>query len=395
MSAGQQQQHHHAAAPSKTSSDSGQQPGLDRWSQRRLQRLNTEQGFRDQRSGQVQSPPLPSAAASGSEQLPPSSSHSSSHSYAGTQYSDAQPPPQPLQHHPPQPQQQQQQSQQQHQQQHQQQQQTGYQTPRAGQPNVGLAINTLPTNNSSRPSQYSPPGQYTPQETSRPELTQSRSFTQQGVLADDASSMSNNGSMPAPKATRTGNGNRQSVHAGMMSREGSYAQQGGQAPPYNAAPISQVQQYKNAQGQPQLQQQQPIPGEIGRGTPQPAPVGEEMSEEDVAQLVKDHKELRKWLMQACMSCVVADPLQVRNIQKSKSTTSRRKTRSSSCRTVSHISVYHSLERPSTTANIPPDSTGWMGSLLSWRLASVKAGRAYPNGWSIQLTEMLSLQESRR
>jgi len=49
------------AAP-KTSSDSGQNTALDRWSQRRLQRLNTEQGFREQRqSGQgVQSPPLPS-----------------------------------------------------------------------------------------------------------------------------------------------------------------------------------------------------------------------------------------------------------------------------------------------------------------------------------------------
>lgn len=280
------QQHHHAAAPSKTSSDSGQQAGLDRFTQRRLQRLNTEQGFRDQRSGQVQSPPLPSSAGpAGSEQQPPpSSSHSSSHSYAGTQYTDTQPPPNPLQQHPPQPQQQQQQS--------------GYQTPRATQPNVGLAINTLPAINTSRPSQYSPPGQYTPQETARPELTQSRSFTQQSVLADDASGMSNNGTLPAPKASRPGNGNRQSVHSG-MSREGSYAQQGGQAPPYSAATISQTQQFKNAQGQPQMQQQQQQqlqqqpPGEIGRGTPQPQGVGEEMSEDDVAQLVKDHKELRK------------------------------------------------------------------------------------------------------
>ncbi|CZT23561.1 uncharacterized protein RCC_09275 [Ramularia collo-cygni] len=285
MSAGQQQ-HHHAAAPSKTSSDSGQQPGLDRWSQRRLQRLNTEQGFRDQRSGQVQSPPLPSTAASGSDQAPPGSSHSSSHNYAGSQYGqDAQPPPpQPLHHHPPQPQ------------------QTGYQTPRAApgsrdQHSVGLAINTA--NNPSRTAQYSPPDHYNSQETPRPELTQSRSFTQQSVTADDASSMSNIGAMSAPKASRTpaSNGNRQSVHSGMMSREGSYAQQGGQASAYNGGGVSQVQQYKNSQqAQPQAQQlpQQPAPGEVGRGTPQPQqPAGEEMTEEDVAQLVKDHKELRE------------------------------------------------------------------------------------------------------
>lgn len=43
--------------PGKTSSDSGQHTALDRWSQRRLQRLNTEQGFREQRQGGVASPP--------------------------------------------------------------------------------------------------------------------------------------------------------------------------------------------------------------------------------------------------------------------------------------------------------------------------------------------------
>lgn len=337
MSAGQQ--HHHAAAPSKTSSDSGQQPGLDRWSQRRLQRLNTEQGFRDQRSGQVQSPPLPSAAPSGSEQLPPSSSHSSSHSYAGTQYSDAQPP-QPLHHHPPQPQQQ----------------TGGYQTPRAtpiSQPNVGLAINTQSTNNTSRPSQYSPPGHYTAQETARPELTQSRSFTQQAqaVAADDASSMSNNGTLPAPKAVRNGNGNRQSVHGGMMSREGSYAQQGGQMPAYNAQSVNQTQQYKNVQGQPQAPQQAQQQGDVGRATPQPQPVGDEMSEEDIAQLVKDHKELRK-LCNGHHLRSLANTLQVRNTPRSRNTTLRKRIRSSSCRTVSRISAYRSPAPRSTTASTP-------------------------------------------
>jgi hypothetical protein len=43
---------HAGGASGKTSSDSGTAPvALDRWSQRRLQRLNTEQGFREQRQG--------------------------------------------------------------------------------------------------------------------------------------------------------------------------------------------------------------------------------------------------------------------------------------------------------------------------------------------------------
>lgn len=317
MSAGPQQQHHqHAASPSKTSSDSGQQPGLERWSQRRLQRLNTEQGFRDQRSGQVHSTPLPAGAHAGSEQLPPSSSHSSTHSYAAsTQYSEAQQASQPLQHHLPQPQQ-----------------QTGYQTPRAAsasQPNVGLATNTLPANNnSSRSSPYSPSG-YASQEPARPEPTQSRSFTQQAVPEDEAASMSNNGGMPVPKTVRAGNGNgnRQSVHVGVMSREGSYVHQGGQAPAYNVA--SQVQQFKNAQGQTQSQpqqSQQQQPGEVGRATPQPQTVGEEMSEEDIAQLQKDHKELRKAYSLYPMPFFDTDGSQVKNTPRSRSITSRKRIR---------------------------------------------------------------------
>lgn len=34
-------------------------------------------------------------------------------------------------------------------------------------------------------------------------------------------------------------------------------------------------------------------GDVGRGTPQPIQTGEDMSEEDIAQLIKEHKELRK------------------------------------------------------------------------------------------------------
>lgn len=57
----------HSISGGKTSSDSGQHTALDRWSQRRLQRLNTEQGFREQRQGGqgVLSPPLPGSESSG------------------------------------------------------------------------------------------------------------------------------------------------------------------------------------------------------------------------------------------------------------------------------------------------------------------------------------------
>ncbi|OQN96220.1 hypothetical protein B0A48_17727, partial [Cryoendolithus antarcticus] len=50
----------------KTSSDSGQNATLDRFTQRRLQRLNTEAGFREQRQGgpQVLSPPASDSSSS-------------------------------------------------------------------------------------------------------------------------------------------------------------------------------------------------------------------------------------------------------------------------------------------------------------------------------------------
>lgn len=285
-------------ADRKSSQDSNPHVALDRFTQRRLQRLNTEQGFREQRQGGqgVLSPPLshnaPSLSTSssgGSEHATPSYSASAGTQYAGNSNADAQP--QSMHHTQPQ--------------------QIGYQpssrtTTQQQQPNVGLGLQTQPSANPSRAHHYPPQDsqpQYSPESASydaaRPPLNQSRSFSSH-VIAEDTSSMSNNGALPAPKATRAGNGNRQSVHNGVASREGSHSTQGSQVPAFSASvvpPSSQGQPYKaNAGQQPQQQQQQQAEAvrEAGRGTPQPLQIsGDEMTQEDVEVLVKEHKELRK------------------------------------------------------------------------------------------------------
>ncbi|KAK5128933.1 hypothetical protein LTR85_000266 [Meristemomyces frigidus] len=268
----------HSIAPGKTSSDSGQQPGTDRWSQRRLQRLNTEQGFREQRQGgQAVSSPPPVSEQGGYNSL-------------GAQYPAQATQPQPPLHQQPQPHPAQ---------------QAAYQSARTAQPgvsNAGLASQTQPVSNSSRSPNYQHPEQsqahvqsqqYSPpdsgpqyQDNSRPAVTQSRSYAQQQAGADDTSMSANNGGLPAPKALRTGASNRQSVHNGLSAREGSgitSAQQQG-VPAFNASVVP-----PGGQGQARSQQQ----GDVGRVTPQPLPLGEDMSEEDVNQLIKDHKELRE------------------------------------------------------------------------------------------------------
>lgn len=268
-----------ANTPGKTSSDSGQNAALDRWSQRRLQRLNTEQGFREQRQGgQVLSPPLHAASISSSGSNDTAGYNNASQSYPNSSSTDAPPHSSAAQPH------------------------GGYQTSRsapANTPNVGLAIQTPSMTSASRPSPYStdsqlhmqqtysPPDHYAQQDSSRPNLSTARSFSTQSVTED--SSMSNNAALSSSKSARVGNGNRQSVHNGVASREGSHATPASQIPAFNASivpPSSQGQPYKGA-GQ---QQQQ---GDMGRGTPQPQHGNDEMSEEDIAQLVKDHKELRK------------------------------------------------------------------------------------------------------
>lgn len=267
-----------AIAPGKTSSDSGQQPGTDRWSQRRLQRLHTEQGFREQRQG-------------GQTVLSPQASASEQGGYnsLGAQYPAQQTQPQQSLHQQPQP--------------HPTQQAT-YQSSRTAQhdhSNAGLASQTQPVSNSSRSPNYQHPEQFQQsqqysspdsgpqyQDTSRPGVTQSRSYSLPHSGADDTSMSANNGGLPAPKPLRSGASNRQSVHNGLSAgaREGSSTNSAQQqtVPAFNASVVP-----PGGQGQARSQQQ----GDVGRVTPQPAQAGEDMSEEDINQLIKDHKELRK------------------------------------------------------------------------------------------------------
>ena len=283
-----------ANTPGKTSSDSGQSTALDRWSQRRLQRLNTEQGFREQRQGGGQAGGIysPNSQTSFGEQAsynPANLPYASQEPQAQIHNQQAQPHPSS---------------------------QPAYHSERtvqvASHPNAGLTSQAQPVSFSSRPtynqrhesspsygqpiSQHSPPdslsSQSTSQETARPSLAQARSYNQQQQAGAEDSSMSssNNGSLSAPKVVRQGAANRQSMHNGIASREGSNVnvgqQTGGQGvPAFNASVVPAGSQSQNYQA-PQK------PGEMGRSTPQPIQAGEEMSEEDVNQLLKEHKELR-------------------------------------------------------------------------------------------------------
>ena len=270
----------------KTSSDSGQSSALDRWSQRRLQRLNTEQGFREQRQGGqgVLSPPLSQ-----------DSSYSNASQY--TQEPPAQPQP---------PQQQHQQHVQPHHQPASAYQQAQRSGPTSSTPNAALGAQSVSAssranNNYSQqqqqqqhdaplPPTYSPPDsapQYH-QDLPRPPLSQARSFNSQ---QDDPNPAASTGGAPAAKSSRSGMSNRQSVHSGLNTREGSgLAGQGGGhpgVPAFNAnvvpAADSQTQGYGN------IAQQQKT-GDNGRGTPQPS---KPMTKEDIEALIQDHAQLRK------------------------------------------------------------------------------------------------------
>ncbi|KAK5725972.1 hypothetical protein LTR15_004162 [Elasticomyces elasticus] len=255
----------HQLSAGKTSSDSGQHTALDRWSQRRLQRLNTEQGFREQRQGGqgILSPPPPSEQSAG-------------YNSAGVPYGQESQPQPPL-HQQPQPHPAQ---------------QPAYPSARTAppaHPNAGSAIQQPAYSQQ----QYSPPdstSQLPSQEPSRPQAQQGRSFSHQ----EDTSMSANNGSLPPPRAAKSGAANRQSMHNGLNTRESSAAGAGQQqqgVPAFNASVVpptgqGQGQSYKgSSQGQ--------QPGDVGRVTPQPVQLGEDMSEEDVNQLIKDHKELRE------------------------------------------------------------------------------------------------------
>lgn len=100
---------------------------------------------------------------------------------------------------------------------------------------------------------------------------------------------SNNGAAPTTKTSRSGMSNRQSVHNGLGSREGSaLGSQGGNhtgVPAYNANVVPQTEQGYGSNA-PQQQKS----SDAGRGgTPQP---NKPMTKEDIEQLIQDHAQLR-------------------------------------------------------------------------------------------------------
>lgn len=278
--------------PPKISSDSGQSTPVDRWTQRRLQRLNTEQGFREQRQGgqTVYSPPG-------------SSSEQSGYSSAGIVYPVQEPQTQLYtQQAQPNPSQ-----------------QPAYQIERTvpANANAPSATQAQPVSSTARSNNYQRQGdsplyvvpnlQYSPTDSSlhnvsqegfRPSIPQPRSYSQQQAVAEDTSmSSSNNGNLPAPKASRSGGSNRQSTHNGASSREGSTlgggpqtSGQPGGVPAFNASVVPPA-------GQGQAYPSNPSQTDVGRKTPQPLQTSEEMTEEDINQLIKELKELR-------MSCTI-------------------------------------------------------------------------------------------
>jgi hypothetical protein len=132
----------------------------------------------------------------------------------------------------------------------------------------------------SRPS-YSPHDaseQFSTQDPTRPALNQQQSRSFNHNAHED---MPNNGTATMTTAkTRPPPQNRQSVHNVLISREASnVSSQGGQPNlPTNS-------------GQPRQAAQQ---GDVARVTSQLAQASDEMTDEEVAQLQKDHKELRKY-----------------------------------------------------------------------------------------------------
>lgn len=265
-------------AVGKTSSDSGQNSGLDRWSQRRLQRLNTEQGFREQRQGGgagIASPPANDASSHYSASNP-AAPHPSTPSAPAQPHQQAQAAQLPAS-------------------------QPSYQAAsRTGQgPQSNTQQRTSNAYGADQSQSYALSQQYTSpddgqphsaSDSSRPHIAsqRSQSYTQQATAADPSmSSNPNNGS--ALKAARSGNSNRQSVHSGLSAQQG--------VPAFNAAVVptsAQQQAYQSAQAQQQQQsQQQPQTKDVGRVTPQPVQTGEDMTDEDINQLIKDHRELRR------------------------------------------------------------------------------------------------------
>lgn len=119
-------------------------------------------------------------------------------------------------------------------------------------------------------------------------------------------SASHNANSSTAKGTRVVANNRQSVLTGPSSREAPASGgglSGGHAgmPAFNTAVVPQGAQSSSANGNATVNGQggkgpPGQQGEMGRVTPLSAPTIEEMSEEEIAQLIKDHKELRKIIL---------------------------------------------------------------------------------------------------
>ena len=158
-------------------------------------------------------------------------------------------------------------------------------------------------------------------------------------------------------------GNRQSVHNALMSREGSNVSSQGVPPQtvFNQSTV--VPTLSQASLKSDTSQQQ---GNIDprRNTPQPLVNGEDMSEDEIGQLIKDHKELRMSNSYSSFPHKNIEPLtslfpQVRSTPKLRSIISKKKIKSNNFKTVSLLNDYRNHAPRLTTANIPPDSIDWM------------------------------------
>lgn len=251
-----------ASAHGKSSTDSAAS-GLDRWSQRRLQRLNTEQGFREQRQGssvQVQS-----------------QSQNQNQNQASYAVDQAQPLPsgQPT---------------------------AVYTRPAAANSSYGGASASSPppvsaTNSPSFPYHDGPPVHLPTQSNPSPadanptyqalaarQLQQSSNYAQSQLhnqTNDSAVAVSNDNTSNSPPQSR-GYTTRQSLHNNGAGMNSNPVGPNTLTSPLPTAPAAQQQQStSSAQTK-----------DLGRSTPQMSST-EDMTDEDINQLINDHKELRK------------------------------------------------------------------------------------------------------
>lgn len=240
----------------KSSSESTMSGGGERWSQRRLQRLNTEQGFREQRQGASaqQAPPHPSLSSQQAAAYQRSANDSLSYGSPSPVPVSASNSPN-LQYN-------NQQSQQSHQEAH------------GPGPQVHIPTHTTQQQPNPSAAELNSNNYQTQTAHSMRQLRQARSFSQTTLASDSPIAVSNDNSQAAL--------GRQSNHAnGSGMNSNSTAGQNSHLP---AAPMPALPS--------QLQSSTAQAKDTGRSTPQMMAT-EDMTDEDIVQLVNDHKELRK------------------------------------------------------------------------------------------------------